>query len=465
MATEDEADPRPGRPRLRDALVALHHVNFRRLWVSGIISNTGRFFQAIALPVVVWELTSSAGWVGLAGFAQFFPMALVAPLAGAIADRYTRRRVLLFTQSSQAVVSLGFVALWAGGVRSPGAYVAMSVLAGITGGLNLPAWQAFVSELVPRDLMLNAVTLNSVQFNTARMFGPALAGVTVASLGPAWAFAINAVSFLAVIVALLRIDTPDTVVDRSTRMRPLREMVETIGHVRRRPGIVTAIVTVGLIGLFGLPIQSLAVVFADEIYGVGDGGYGLMVSMIGLGAVASTPVVAAAGGRLPRSRIQGTAMVTYAVAIAAFALAPVFWLALVALGLLGASHLASASTLNTTIQLQVDDDRRAKVLALYLMVLLLANPLGQLVLGQTMEAVGPRLTVAVASAVMGVAVVVLRASGRLDSLDDEVGSYEPRVSPEVHPSMPVPPRGFVARGGGAARLAGPGDQGSSMPAR
>ncbi|RMH85157.1 MAG: MFS transporter [Actinomyces sp.] len=463
MPARDDDTPRP---RLRDAVVALRQPNFRRFWVGGIISNTGRFFQAIALPAVVWELTASAGWVGLAGFAQFFPMALVGPVAGAIADRYTRRRVLLFTQSSQALVSLGFMALWAGGVRSPTAYVAMSVAAGVTGGLNLPAWQAFVSELVPRELLLNAVTLNSAQFNAARMFGPALAGVTVASLGPAWAFAINAVSFGAVIIALLRIDTPPAVTDRSTRMRPLREMADTVRHVRRRPGIVTAIVTVALIGLFGLPIQSLSVVFAGDVFGVGEGGFGLMVSMIGLGAVASAPVIASVGARMPRSRLQGMAMVSYAVAIGVFALAPVFPLALVGLALLGASHLASASTLNTTVQLQVDDDRRAKVLALYLMVLLLANPLGQLILGQSMEMVGPRPTVAVAAAVMGAAVLALRASGRLAALDGEGGRYEPRVAPEVHPSMPVPPRG-VPLGGGAARLAGPGagDRGSSSAAR
>ena len=172
-------------------------------WAAGIVSNSGRFFQAVAIPLVVYDLTGSAAWVGLAGFAQLLPMALLGPIAGAVADRYPRQRILLLTQALQAVSSLLFVALWFGGSRSPTVYVAASDVAGACAGLNLPAWQAFVSELVPRDTLMSAITLNSAQFNTARLLGPTLAGIVIAAFGPGWAFLVNAISYAAVILSFM----------------------------------------------------------------------------------------------------------------------------------------------------------------------------------------------------------------------------------------------------------------------
>lgn len=419
---------------------AMAHRNFRLFWIGGLISGSGRFFQALAIPAVVWQLTESPGWVGLAGFSQFLPTAMVAPLAGALADRHDRRLLLLVTQSAQAVMAASFMALWWSGVRSPGVFVAVSAVAGLVAGLNIPAWQAFVSELVPRHLLLNAITLNSMQFNSARMIGPVLAGVTIASVGPGWAFFVNFVSYGAVLVALALIRTPDITRARTERIRPLRDFVETIHYIGRKPGISAAIMTVFLIGMFGLPIQTLSIVFAEDVYDRGPSGFGLMLTMIGAGAVLFSPVVATLGGRVARSRLQGIAIVAYSCAVIGFAVAPTFLLALVALMAVGAAHLTSASTLNTTIQLQVDEDRRAKVLAVYLMVLLLSSPIGLLVLGQLIELIGPRRTMFGAGLVMLAAASALKVSGRLAALDEEGGTYVPEVVPEAHPTLPVPPR-------------------------
>lgn len=426
--------------RLPEALTAFGYRNFRLFWVGGLISASGRFFQVVAIPAIIWSLTRSPFWVGLAGFAQMVPMALVAPFSGALADRHPRRKVLMVTQASQALVAVVFAAIWWGGIRSPSAYIAVSALAGLFGGLNLPAWQAFVSELVPRGVMLNAITLNSVQFNSARMIGPVLAGVTVARAGAGTAFAINAVSYLAVIVALFMIDTPDVVKTSAERFRPARDIFLTAGYICRRAGIATAVAVVCLLGFFGLSIQVLSVVLAEEVFDRGPSGYGLMLTMIGVGAVVSAPLVASLGGRVNRSSIQGVALIVYGCAILGIALAPSFLVALVALAVMGAAHLTSASVLNTTVQLQVDEDHRAKVLGMYLMMLLLANPLGQLVLGRMMESIGPRASFAVAGGVLACTAVVLAATGALNRLDDEPGTYEPQVLPEVHPTTPVPPR-------------------------
>lgn len=421
------------------AFAAFRHRNFAMFWIAAVISNTGRWFQALAIPLIVLDLTSSAGWVGLAGFAQLLPMALLGPLAGAIADRYSRRHILLITQSLQALTSVLFVVMWQSGVRSPGAYVIASVAAGAAAGLNLPAWQAFVSELVPRDTLMSAITLNSAQFNTARLLGPTLAGVLIASGGPGWAFSLNAISYGAVIVALLAMRLPRSRVTPTGRMRPMREFVQTLGYVRTKPGIITAISTVTLIGFFGLATQQMVVVMAEDVFDLGETGFGAMVSAVGLGAIATAPVVAHLSRRVPRSQIMEIALILYGCGITLMAVAPEFWMALVGMVVIGAAHISSASTLNTAIQLQVDEKVRAKVLSVYLTVLLLSNPLGQLTQGQAIEVFGPRQTFFVSGSVLIVLSVILRASGRLAGLDAEVGTYEPAAAAEAHPSTPAPP--------------------------
>lgn len=441
MAGSEEVTP--------GAFAALRIRNFRVFWIAGIISNSGRFFQIVAIPIVVYGLTESAAWVGFAGFAQLVPTALLGPLAGALADRYARRTILIITQLLQAVTSFGFVALWFGGVRSPTVYVAASVLAGVASGLNLPAWQAFVSELVPRDILMSAITLNSAQFNTARLLGPTLAGIVIAAFGPGWAFTVNAVSYVATVSALLWMTVPRVHPERTSRMRPWREFVAAIAYTRTKPGIITAIATVTLIGFFGLASQMMSVVIAEEVFDRGERGFGEMLSAVGLGAIIASPIVAKAATRVSRSAIQGTAVAVYGIGIVGAGLAPHFRLAQLALLVMGMAHIASASTLNTAIQLQVDENVRAKVLSVYLTVLLIANPIGQLALGQSIEWIGVRETYALSGTVLFGVAVVLMTTGRLRGLDAELASYDtspskpvpPHVPPETtaHPGAPAPP--------------------------
>ncbi len=425
---------------LRRTFQSLGYRDYRLFWISGLISNTGRFFQVLALPIIIWELTSDPRWVGFTGFAQFIPMALIAPVAGPIADRFPRRKVLLVTQSLMLAFSMVFAVMWWSGIKSPWAYAGVALFAGTSAGLNLPAWQAFVSELVPRNLMLNAITLNSAQFNSSRLAGPVLAGITIASAGPGTAFTVNAVSFLAVIGALLLMRTPGTIKPNPKPMRPIHDMFDTMRYIRTRPGIDIAIATVSLVGFSGLSIQVLSVIFAEENFDQGPEGYGLMLTMLGVGTVICVPFVASLGDWMPRSKIQAVSLCVYGLALLSLALSPTFFLALVSMAFVGAAHLTTASTLNTTVQLQVDEEgRRAQVLAVYMMALLFSAPLGQLVLGQLIDVIGTRPTFALSGAALLAATLALILSGRLKRFDCEDGVYEPDVFPEVHPTTPAPP--------------------------
>ena len=431
---------RYGAPVPQAAFASFGYRSFRYFWFGGFVANAARFFQYVALPAVMWDLTRSPGWVGFAGFAQFATMAVIAPAAGVLADHYPRRKILMVSQSLMGLAAAAMALAWVQGVRSPTAYVAMAAASGLAGGLNLPAWQAFVSELVPKELLLNAVTLNSAQFNSSRLVGPMLGGITVAAAGPAAAFGVSAMGCLGVIGAVVRIESRRTAAAGTPSMRLIRNTVAVARYVRARRGLVVAFVTVALIGSVGLPVQMLAVVFAEDVFDRGPGGFGIMLTMVGAGAVAATPVVASLGGRVRRSQIQRVALVMYGAAVAGLAVAPTFLTFLVPLVLIGAAHLTSASSLNTAVQLQVDEERRAQVLSLYVMVLMSSNPLGQLALGQLIELIGPRPAFAAYGAALLAGTAALQALGWLRHLDIEVGEYSPDVMPEAHPTTPSPPR-------------------------
>lgn len=431
---------RYGAPVPPAAFASFGHRSFRYFWFGGVTGNSARWFQYVALPAVVWDLTRSPGWVGFAGFAQFTAMAVVAPVAGMVADHFSRRRILIVSQSLMGMVAVAMALAWTQGVRSPSAYVALAAASGLAGGLNLPVWQSFVSELVPRDLLLNAVTLNSAQFNSSRLVGPMLGGITVAAAGPAVAFWVSAAGALVVVLALARVQSGQAVLAGTPSMRVIRNTLAVARYVRARRGLVVAFVTVSLIGAVGLPIQMLTVVFAEDVFDRGPGGFGLMLTMLGVGAVVAAPMVASLGGRVSRSKIQRVALVVYGSAVLALAVAPTFLVYLVPLAAIGAAHLASASALNTAVQLQVDEERRTQVMSLYVMVLMSSNPLGQLVLGQLIEAIGARPAFGLYGALLLAGTAVLHVRGWLRQLDIEVGEYSPQVAPEIHPTTPAPPR-------------------------
>ena len=268
-----------------------------------------------------------------------------------------------------------------------------------------------------------------------------LGGITVAAAGPAAAFWVSAAGALVVLFALARVESSIAVAGRGIpSMRLIRNTMAVARYVRARRGLVVAFVTVTLIGSVGLPVQMLCVVFAEDVFDRGPGGFGFMLTMLGVGAVVAAPVVASLGGRVSRSAIQRVALVVYGTAVLALAVAPTFVVYLVPLAAIGAAHLASASALNTAVQLQVDEDRRTQVMSLYVMVLMSSNPLGQLALGQLIELVGARPAFGIYGALLLAGTALLHAAGWLRQLDAEIGEYSPEVLPEVHPTTPSPPR-------------------------
>lgn len=404
---------------MRSAARVFRHRNFAMFWTGALISNIGLWMQGATIPYVVYQLTGSKALIGVAAFLQFFPTVVMAPVSGAVADRFPRRSVLLVTQSVQAALALVLWGAWVWG--SPGVATLLAVVAvsGLVSGINIPSWQAFIAELVPRDDLLNAVTLNSAQFNGARALGPALAGAVLATLGPSWAFLLNALSYGAVLAALSLVRVPRIAGGRSDR-HVLGQFADTLAYVRSRPEMVMCIVLVMAVAALGMPVFQLMPVFATDVFGVGEGGYGLLAGALGLGGVVAAPLVTGWGGTVRRSRLVSGSVAAYGAFLALFALSASLVPAMVAIAFAGMAYLAVVSTLNTTVQLLVDEERRGRVMATYVMSFTAAYPVGSLVLSWTAGRVGAPLTVSVSGVLLVAVAVGLLARGLLDRFDGAV---------------------------------------------
>lgn len=396
---------------------AFRHRGFSLFWCGALISNTGTWLGNLTVPYVLYQSTGRVVWVGVAVAAQFAPALLLSPLGGLLADSVDRRILLLWTQVSLGVVATMMWLQWALGWHSPLLLIALLTLFGVCNGINNPAWQSLISDLVPRQDVLSAVTLNSLQFNLARAIGPAIAGVLLASLGVTWAFFFNAVSFSVVVVALMCIRPHRTSLPKAERSSFLTQWGQALRYFLGNRPLVLAVVLCCLVGLAGNPIFSLTVVFAETIYATDAVGLGWLTAALGAGAMlyALTGLVGKSSAPSMSGRLLG-GMVILGVGHLALAFFPHFAAGVVAALAIGAAFLAAMSTLNTVIQLLAPDGLRGRLLALRHMAFSASVAAGALLSGVAAEAWGVRETTLVLGVVFLVAAAVLVSAPRLSGL-------------------------------------------------
>ncbi len=402
----------------RPALAALSHRDFRRFWLAALVSNTGGWMQNAAVPYVAFTITRSAGDVGITGFFQYVPFMLMGLVGGTLADRYPRRALLIAAQAAQAACALGLWALVASGSATTASLSALAFLSGLTGGVNTPIWQSFVTELVPREVLLNAVTLNSAQFNAARALGPFLAGVVIAAWGASTAFAINAVSFAVVIVVLVVIRGTSDGRGRPASGGAWAGIRRGAAHVAASPAILACCLAIIAVAGLGSPLFSYLSVYGESVFDVTGARLGLLFGAAGIGSVLFTPLLLSVAPRLPRARLLGGAMLLYGVAVVAMGLAPTYPLSILALLCFGGAYLSIASTINTTIQLVVLEELRGVVIAIYLMCLTGALPIGLFVWGMAADAYGIRSTTVAAGLALAAVTLVFIVTGRFRVMAD-----------------------------------------------
>ncbi len=364
------------------ALRAMRHYNFRLFFFGQLISVIGTWMQSTALQWLVYRLTGSQTSLGLVTFANFLPVLLFSLFMGVVVDRYPRRRLIVITQSWFMLLAMALAALtWLGQIQF-WHILTLSLLLGAANALDMPARQAFVVEMVDgdkRDIM-NAIGLNSTLFNLARIIGPAIGGMVVARLGEAPAFAINAVTFLAVILALLLMRLPPPVLaDR--KVAPLDNLKGGLRYLVGTRAILGLVSMVALFSMVGFGALNLLPVFAKDILKIGVKGFGQMLSMQGAGALLGALTLIVLGERLPKGRMLLAARLLLGPAIAGLALSRSVPFSMLLMVLIGYSFIVQLIFTNTLIQTLVPDDLRGRVLSTYTWALGGFYPLGSLLIG------------------------------------------------------------------------------------
>jgi MFS family permease len=421
-------------------LPAFEERDFVWFWFGALISNVGTWMQLITVPYVILKLTGSGAWVGLTAFAGLFPAVVASPIAGSLADRFERRTLLLWSQLAQMLLALALWGLWEGGLRRPILLVLLVAANGVFWGGTIPAWQAFISSLVPRDKLLNAITLNSAQFNAARAVGPAIGGAALASFGPSWAFLLNALSFVAVIVALLAVRT------RRPPVAPRQDgdpglwaaFGAGLRYTWRHTGIFLAIALVAVVSLFASPVFQLLPVVASKVFRVGPGLYGLLAGAFGVGAVLGAVALSAIGSRYDRSRLVTWGLVAYGGSLVALGAAPLFGIGVAAVAVMGVGFLGTLAVLNTTVQLLVAEEIRGRVLAVWAVVVTAFLPLGALAEGSLSDLVGMR------PICIGGGLVLLATAGVLITQSTLASSLDEHSHRRIRPVSDGSPPAWVA---------------------
>ncbi|HUV09996.1 MAG TPA: MFS transporter [Acidimicrobiia bacterium] len=376
----------------RHSFVVLRHRDYALFWGAALVSNSGSWMQSIAAPYVIFQITKSTTWLGIGAFMAFFPALCMGPLAGSLADRFPRKRILIYTQLGMMGTAFGLFAAWELGIATRGVIIGLLCLSGIASGLNITAWQSFVPQLVPRADLLHAVRVNSMQFVAARAFGPALAGLVLEAFGAGTAFLINALSFVFVLAALFAIHPRPVTLD-STAGRVRDHFREAVAYVRARQAILLPVITITMVSFLGSSIVQLTPAFAQDAFGVGRSAYGFLVSAFGIGAVVGSIVVALWAERSPRSRVAIFGIFLFASGELIFGAAPTYAVGVVGMFVMGSAYVLIATALNTSIQARVDETHRGRAMSIYLMGLLAGVPLGSLLQGTLASLVGLRATV------------------------------------------------------------------------
>lgn len=396
---------------LRRSLASLQVPNYRRWFIGMVISTTGTWMQTIAEGWLVLRLTGSGFALGTAAALQFAPMLLAGAWGGLLADRVSKRRLLVVTQTLMAIPALLLWGLTVSGAVTLWMVYALILVRGTVLAVDNPARQAFVPELVGTDRLVNAVSLNSVLVQTARVAGPGLAAVVIATVGVATCFGVNALSFGAMLVVLARLDR-SALREAPVAARARGQLREAASVVWRTPELRTPLALMALVGTLAFNFATVFPLLAKFTFHGGASTYALLMSVMGAGAVLGA-LVNGARGRVSPAIVAGSAF-AFGAALGAVALAPSLGFALVALPLVGAASVTFTAAVNTSLQLAVEPHLRGRVMAIYAVVFLGSTPIGGPLVGWLSQSAGPRagLGVGAAAAVLAglVGAVALRRS-------------------------------------------------------
>ena len=390
---QEFARPASRQSRLGLAVRALRHRNFQLFFAGQAISLIGTWMQTVAQSWLVYRMTGSALLLGTVGFASQIPVFIMAPIGGIVADRNNRRRVVIGTQIASMILAAILALLTLSGRIQVWQIMVLAAGLGVVNAFDIPARQAFLIDMVGRQDLLNAIALNSSMFNGARIIGPAVAGILVASIGEGWCFFANAVSYIAVIVGLLlmRIEHPANLANQGS---PVENILEGFAFVRNTGPVRAILLLLGIVSFVGMPYAVLMPVFADKILHGGARGLGILMGATGVGALLGAASLAARVGVKWLGKLIAFSAGGFGFSLILFSSSRIFWLSTILLVPVGFAMMVQMASSNTLIQAMVPDKLRGRVMSVYSMMFMGMAPLGALSAGALAHRLGAPWTVA-----------------------------------------------------------------------
>lgn len=376
---------------------ALYLRNFRLFWVAQLISLSGTWMHMTAQGWLVYRLTRSPLYLGIAGAALSLPMLLFTLLGGILADRYPKRDILIVTQSLGVIPPLLMGVLTQTGVVNVWHAIAVAFMMGTVNAFDIPARQSFLVEMVGRGRLLNAIALNSAAFNGARILGPMAAGLIISEVGLPACFFINALSFVPVVLVLKRMNIKG--LSRTGAGGVFGELEEGLRFLLGHGEILSLMVMIAVISLFGIPFSQFLPVFAEDVLHIGARGLGYLMGFAGAGAFAAAMVIAFRGGIEKKGRYMSVAVLTFPAALITFTMSRYYPLSAVTLAVTGWAVVSFLATANSFIQLNVRDELRGRVMSVYSLLFLGMAPVGNSLIGFVADRIGTTRALAIAGGI------------------------------------------------------------------
>jgi MFS family permease len=383
--TNPTLDTVVGKRRIPRTFAALGNRNYMLFFLGMLVSSAGTWMQIIAQGWLVYELTRSEWALGVVGFAAAIPAMLVSPWGGVLVDRISKRKILLATQLFAMVLAFILAGLVLTDVVEVWHVIVLAALTGMVNSIDAPARQALTPDLVSdRSELPNAIALNAMIFNGARVVGPAFGGILLVTVGAGWCFFFNGVSFLAVIISLLLMDLPETE-KRTDKISPLAEMKSGAAYIRRDKTILGIVTLSTILCLFGVSYATVLPAYADKVLQGGESAYANLTALQGIGAVVGAVLLATYANQVRRGWVVTAATIYFPLVLIGLAFTTNYPVALGLMFILGLGFISLFNQLNVILQLHVDNAMRGRVMSLYTLTFFGISPFGNLLIGAWSE--------------------------------------------------------------------------------
>ena len=372
---------------IRRSFPALTHVNFRIYWFGQCVSLIGTWMQNIGQTWLVFSLTGSPLLLGLLGAVQFLPITMFSLFAGVVIDKYPKKKILILTQFLSMILAFSLSALVFTHTVKYGYVLILALILGLTNTIDMPTRQSFTIEMAGKEDLMNAIALNSATFNLARIIGPAIGALVMASLGAGWCFFLNGLSFLAVLMSLFKIKVNPYVRKKVTNTL-LKEIKDGLKYIASEPSLLQTILMVLIIGIFVFNFNVLIPVFSKNVLHQGEKVYGLLMSALGVGSLLGALMVSMNSKSGPKLKVLVGSGVMVSIMLILVSITTVYYYTAILLVITGMFNIWFSTTANSTLQMTAKDEYRGRVMSVYSLVFAGATPIGNLFAGITTDKYG-----------------------------------------------------------------------------